>query len=496
MKHTNSIASTRRFRRNRLSSSLAGGLALAVSVIALPRSVNAEAVASERIIQTEVMQAGRTISGTVKDANGDAVAGVVVSVRGTNLTALTDAAGKYTLTGIADGNQIEFSFLGMTTQTQTVNEGNSIIDVSMAVDAIGLEQVVKIGYTTTARKDLTGSVASISAEQIARIPAYNITTAITGIPGVRMDGGAIRIRGTRSRNASNDPLIVLDGIPYDETLASINPGDIESIDILKDASSTAIFGARGANGVIVITTKQAREGRTLVSYDGFVGMGVNNWGSLDVMDVDEYLAFQREASRAAGSWASEADDSRALFGIEVANIGKVNNDWFTPYFKQKRLWTSHSMTISSASEKSAYKISFNYKNEDKRYKGAGDDHFYLTADLSHKVLPFLKVGLSSRNYYIVSDDKPDMFNHFLHMSPLSETYNEDGSYNVYPFGDPFVKNPYMNESDEVYRDRTEEWKMYMRFYVNVDILDGLTFNTNFAYTPAFSSRDTITTTVR
>lgn len=153
------------------------------------------------------------------------------------------------------------------------------------------------------------------------------------------------------------------------------------------------------------------------------------------------------------------------------------------YFNKKRLWTSHSLTISAATDKSAYKIAFNYKNEDSRYKNAGHDHFYLTADLSHKVLPFLKVGLSSRAYYIVKNDKPDMFNQFLHMSPLTQTRNEDGSYNVYPFGDPFVKNPYMNESDDVYKDKTEEWKLFLRFFAQIDLAKGLTFNTNFAYSP-------------
>ena len=383
---------------------------------------------------------------------------------------------------------LEISFLGMLPQTVKVGAGRTSVDVVLSEDMIGLEDVVVTGYTTMKRKDITGSVSSISADRIERIPAYNITTALTGIAGIRMDGGSIRIRGTRSRNASNDPLIVLDGIPYDETLSSINPGDIESIDVLKDASSTAIYGARGANGVILITTKQARQGKTTVTYDGFVGAGVNNRGSLDVMDADEYIAFQREASRAAGTWHSEADDAKAFFGIELANMGKVDNDWMGKYFNKKRLWTSHSLTISAATDKSAYKIAFNYKNEDSRYKNAGHDHFYLTADLSHKVLPFLKVGLSSRAYYIVKNDKPDMFNQFLHMSPLTQTRNEDGSYNVYPFGDPFVKNPYMNESDDVYKDKTEEWKLFLRFFAQIDLAKGLTFNTNFAYSPAFSSR--------
>lgn len=143
--------------------------------------------------------------------------------------------------------------------SQEVTVGNrSQIDVVMTEDVIGLEDVVVTGYTSMKRKDITGSVASISAEKISRIPANDITTSLVGVPGIRMDGSSIRIRGTRSRNASNDPLIVLDGIPYNETLSSINPGDIESIDVLKDASSTAIYGAKGANGVILVTTKQAK----------------------------------------------------------------------------------------------------------------------------------------------------------------------------------------------------------------------------------------------
>ena len=360
--------------------------------------------------------------------------------------------------------------------------------LALREDMIGLEDVVVTGYTAMKRKDITGSVASVSAEQIARIPAYDLTTSLVGVAGIRIDGGSIRIRGTRSTNAGNDPLIVLDGIPYDETLTSINPGDIESIDILKDASSTAIYGAKGANGVILITTKQARKGETKVIYDGFVGVGVNNRGTLDVMDADEYIAFQREASRAAGAWNSPEDDSKAFFGAEIANMGKMDTDWMGRYYNQKRLWHSHSLTIASGNEKTQYKVSFNYKNNEGRYEGDRRDYFYLTTDLTHQVLPFLKVGISNRAFYNVSHDKPDMFDTFLHMSPLTPIYNEDGSYNEYPFGDPFVKNPYMNETDGAYEDKTEEWKIYMRFFAQVGLCKGLTFNTNFAYTPAFSSR--------
>lgn len=460
----------------------------AVLLLAVSLLPGTSAAGSEPV-QTEVPPPARerTVGGTVRDGKGDPIPGAAVTVVGGSLGVSTDASGAYRIEGVGSDDELEFSFLGMMSQKEKVGT-RTRIDVTLREDMIGLEDVVVTGYTAMKRKDITGSVASVSAEQIARIPAYDLTTSLVGVAGIRIDGGSIRIRGTRSTNAGNDPLIVLDGIPYDETLTSINPGDIESIDILKDASSTAIYGAKGANGVILITTKQARKGETKVIYDGFVGVGVNNRGTLDVMDADEYIAFQREASRAAGAWNSPEDDSKAFFGAEIANMGKMDTDWMGRYFDQKRLWHSHSLTIASGNEKTQYKVSFNYKNNEGRYEGDRRDYFYLTTDLTHQVLPFLKVGISNRAFYNVSHDKPDMFDTFLHMSPLTPIYNEDGSYNEYPFGDPFVKNPYMNETDGAYEDKTEEWKIYMRFFAQVDLCKGLTFNTNFAYTPAFSSR--------
>ena len=460
----------------------------AVLLLAVSLLPGTSAAGSEPV-QTEVPPPARerTVGGTVRDGKGDPIPGAAVTVVGGSLGVSTDASGAYRIEGVGNDDELEFSFLGMMSQKEKVGT-RTRIDVTLREDMIGLEDVVVTGYTAMKRKDITGSVASVSAEQIARIPAYDLTTSLVGVAGLRIDGGSIRIRGTRSTNAGNDPLIVLDGIPYDETLTSINPGDIESIDILKDASSTAIYGAKGANGVILITTKQARKGETKVIYDGFVGVGVNNRGTLDVMDADEYIAFQREASRAAGAWNSPEDDSKAFFGAEIANMGKMDTDWMGRYFNQKRLWHSHSLTIASGNEKTQYKVSFNYKNNEGRYEGDRRDYFYLTTDLTHQVLPFLKVGISNRAFYNVSHDKPDMFDTFLHMSPLTPIYNEDGSYNEYPFGDPFVKNPYMNETDGAYEDKTEEWKIYMRFFAQVDLCKGLTFNTNFAYTPAFSSR--------
>lgn len=455
---------------------------LAMSVLVSPTFAEARMKIETSL---HVQQTNKTVTGVVKDVNGDPLIGALVNVKGSTNGAVTDANGSFTLDNVNPKDILAFSYLGMLSQEIPVGN-NTEINVVMKEDAIGIEEVVVTGYTSMKRKDLTGSVASISADKIARIPSYNITSSLVGVAGIRMDGGAIRIRGTRSRNASNDPLIILDGVPYNETLASITPTDIESIDVLKDASSTAIYGARGANGVILITTKQAKKGQTIVTYDGFVGMGVNNKGTYEIMNADEYVAFKREAYRTVGTWNSPEDDPKVFTATEIANMGNVDTDWSGDYFRKKRVWTNHTVNIANNKEKTKYKISLNYKNDDSRTKGERKDYLYLTTDLSHQVLPFMNMGISNRMSYTNQLSKPSVFGSLKSMSPLTKVYNEDGTLNRYPLGDPLTRNPYMND-DECYKNKTEEWKIFLRFFAEIDLLKGLKFNTNFSYNPSFSS---------
>ena len=427
-----------------------------------------------------------SVSGTVKDAFDVTLTGVSVIVEGESRGVITDENGKYVIDDVDADDVLEFYFLGMTSVKKTV--GNStVIDVVMKADAIGLDDAVVTGYTYTKRKDITGSVASISSDEIQRIPAYDITTSLVGVAGIRVNGSDIRIRGTRSKNASNEPLIVLDGIPYEESLSSINPGDVESIQVLKDASSTAIYGAKGANGVILITTKTAKEGATNISYDGFVGLGVNNYGTLDVMNAEEYIAFNREANRANGVWSSPEDDSKIFYPDELENMGKMDTDWYDRYFGKLRIWHNHNLTMTSSGKKYTAKLAFNYKNRQGRYKDDHDDMFYMTADFGLQLFPRVKVGISSRLYYENQWNKPDLTDNFVNMSPLTSIYNEDGSYNEYPFDDNSTKNPYMNEADGVYEDNIKNWKINSRVYANVNLFKGLTFTTNFSYAPSFNT---------
>lgn len=434
-----------------------------------------------------INQATGKVTGKVTDTSGEALPGVTVRVKGTQKAVITNMDGVYTLSDVPSNSTIVFSYISMTTQEVAV-QGQGTINVVMKEDVIGLEEVTTIGYVTMKKKDISGAVSTINSEQILRVPSNNIRSALVNIPGVRIDGDKIRIRGNRSVLAKNDPLIILDGMPYGEPLESIDPNDVESIDVLKDASSTALYGSQGANGVIIITTKKGKVGKTSVTYNAFAGWGVTNWHNFRPMNANEYIAFMRECYRAAGTWHDESDDSKVFLGNEIANMGKLDENWMDAYLGKNRFWTDQTVTIASGNEKTQYKISLNYKNDESRMKNAGKNRFFLTTDIDHQVFDRLKVGVSNRLYYYVGKDKPDPFGGLLNMSPLTPIYNEDGSLNATPTGDPYVKNPFLSTNDEYYKDKTEEWKMFIKAYAHFDILDGLSFRTNFSYNPAFSAR--------
>ncbi|MDR3287400.1 MAG: TonB-dependent receptor plug domain-containing protein, partial [Prevotellaceae bacterium] len=220
-----------------------------------------------------------TVKGQVTDIK-EPLAGVTIMVQGTSRYATTDVDGNYSIIAPNGSSVLVFSSLGYKTVNETVGS-RSIINVVMTEDAIGLEESVVIGYGTQRKEAVTGSVASVTGALVKEVPSSNISYALQGrVAGVEMSQtssqpGAemqIRIRGKRSLTASNDPLVVLDGIPFAGSLGDINPNDIKSIDILKDASATAIYGSRGANGVILVTTTKGEPGQAHVTYNGYVGI--------------------------------------------------------------------------------------------------------------------------------------------------------------------------------------------------------------------------------
>ena len=246
----------------------------------------------------------RTVSGVVLDSRGDPVIGANIRVvSDASIGTITDLDGKFSLAVPGTAKQLEISFIGMQTQTVSIVAGQPV-HVTLAEDAEILDEVVVIGYQTVKRKDLTGSVASVSGEQIAAMPVANAAQALQGkLAGVNVttqDGRpdaavSIRVRGGISITQSNDPLYIIDGFPSEDGMSTIDPGEIETIDVLKDASATAIYGARGANGVVVITTKNGSKssGKATVNFDAY-------WGAktlakkLDVLSPYEFIKLDYE----------------------------------------------------------------------------------------------------------------------------------------------------------------------------------------------------------
>ena len=262
-----------------------------------------------------------TVSGTVTDASGSPMAGVTVLLKGTVTGTTTDGSGRYSIKVSAVKQPVlAFSFIGCVPVEKRVS-GGTVVDVSLSDDVQRMEDVVVIGYGTVKKKDLTGSVSSISGKELVKVPVATAAEAIAGrLAGVQVtttEGNPdadiqIRVRGGGSISQDNSPLYIVDGFPSDDGLTAVNPADIESIDVLKDASSTAIYGARGANGVIVITTRKGAVGRSKVSYDGYVGFKKLD-RFLDVLSPYEYVMAQYEIANMpdAASSAAENFESRA-----------------------------------------------------------------------------------------------------------------------------------------------------------------------------------------
>jgi TonB-dependent SusC/RagA subfamily outer membrane receptor len=250
----------------------------------------------------ESLTAQKTISGTIQDENNEPLIGATIIMKGTNQGTVSDVNGNYSIEVRDENDILVFSFLGYLTEEIPVGSKSSV-NVSLIPDFTGMEEVVVIGYGTIKKRDLTAPVASIGAEQIKDIPLASTAQALTGrLAGVSVttsEGSPdaevkIRVRGGGSITQNNDPLYIVDGFPVDG-IGDISPNDIESIDVLKDASSTAIYGARGANGVIIVTTKSGIKDRISINYNFYTGLKQLP-KKMAVLSPEEFVLYQYERS--------------------------------------------------------------------------------------------------------------------------------------------------------------------------------------------------------
>ena len=317
----------------------------------------------------------KTITGTVKDATGELLVGATVTAKGTQVAAATDAAGNFKITVPAQVKTLVITYSGM--ETESIDIGaQANISIVMRSNINNLNEVVVVGYGTVKRKDLTGAVSSVSGKQVAAVPVLNAAQALAGkVPGVNVtaqDGRpdatiSIRIRGGGSVSQSNEPLYIVDGFPV-SSITDVPSAQIESIDVLKDASSTAIYGARGANGVIIVTTKNGKRGKLTISYDNYFQSN-RPTRYLPVMDAYNYIAYNWGYAKAisdsyAGAWeklwaiGSAAATYNNTEGIDhYKNVAAIN------YSRQayKASFThNHNLSLSNGNDKTRYILSMSY----------------------------------------------------------------------------------------------------------------------------------------
>ena len=313
----------------------------------------------------------RTVNGVVTDSNGEPLVGVTIAVKGsTNYGVITDLDGRYTISVPQDKTTLVFSYVGFL--EQQVQVGNqSTHNVQMKEDNVGLDEVVVIGYGSVKRKDLTGAVASVRGEDLAAVPVNNVAQALQGkLPGVNVVSGdgrpdaniSIRVRGGGSITQSNDPLFVVDGFPV-SSISDIPASEIESIDVLKDASSTAIYGARGANGVILVTTKKAEGGKVKVSYDVY-GQMKHVAKTLETLSAQDYVFFHwgygTSRGQATGDAVAKYFGLGSKYGNHYAEYANMKTHDYTDDLLRTAWTQSHNVSVNGGNEKTHFVANVNY----------------------------------------------------------------------------------------------------------------------------------------
>jgi len=416
-----------------------------------------------------------TVTGVVTDgATNESLIGVNIIVQGTTAGSITDINGNYSVSVPSAEAVLMFSFVGYESQAVTVGN-QTVIDVQLMPSAIGLDELVVIGYGTQRRGSITGAIASVSSEDIMELPVADAGEALQGRaagvvalasgnqPG---EGVTIRIRGRRSLTATNEPLFVVDGVLWWGDISDINPRDIKSMEILKDASATAIYGSRGANGVILITTHRGGDMGTTVSYSGYYGI-TSALGVPDMMNGEQYYRLKEVGGR-----AFTADE------IDAHNRG-VSTDWMSLVL-EKGHRQDHQLSVRGGSAKTGFALSANIFNEVGVISLQDYNRYSFRLNLDHQASKRLKVGTSTQVTNSIQNWASNPYSGALNISPLAEPYNADGTLVYRPGADPLLWNPLADYVEGTQEDERRILRVFSNIYTEIDILKDLKYRLNFS----------------
>ena len=439
--------------------------------------------------------AQKTVTGTVKDATGEPMIGVSVIVDGTSIGGVTDFDGNFTIQKVPNNGVLKFSYVGFKDQKVSVAGKNSV-SITLQEDAMGLDEVVVVGYGTMKKKDLTGAVASIKPADIAQVAAPDAMQAMQAkVPGLDLlsgDGQAgssvsITLRGNRSITASNSPLIIVDGVEYSGSL-DIPASDIESMDILKDAASTAIYGTKGANGVVIITTKRGQAGKTRVNFSAYLSFKSptsavkSMYGGTEVQRWVDRANYQADLE--SGNWGESNLPLTEVFGsTTIAGNDKykvvdlINNGDYTDWYDtilENSTSQNYEASVSGGNEKTNFSLSLAAMYDKGLLKHDQMDRYNGRLNIDHIISKYFKVGGSMAFTYRSHDARnASVFNAARKMTSITQAYKEDGSINETPnvWYTAHV-NPLMDEGDN-FKSHIESTRYLGSAYLQITPLKGL-----------------------
>jgi TonB-linked SusC/RagA family outer membrane protein len=456
-----------------------------------------------------VAQSATTLTGRVTDEAGQALPGVTVLVKNTTNGTTTSAEGAYRLSVPVGNATLVISYVGYLSQEIPVN-GRSVIDATLTPGDKTLSEVVVVGYGTQQKKDLTGAIATVGSRDIQKLPVSGFDQALKGqVAGLQITntsgapGGntSVLIRGISSITGGNEPLYVIDGFPvnnagFGNPLNTINPGDIESIDVLKDASATAIYGSRGSNGVIIITTKQGKSGKARIEVNAYSGFQQVT-KKIDMMNAQEYAAWVTEARNASyldnvvGANVNDPNSKRATsYQIPVAfqDPSKLTTtDWQDAIFRTAPI-QNYQLSASGGTDNFRYALSGSYFNQQGIIISSGLQRYTFRANLDGKLSEKLNIGVTLTPSYTDQNDV-NAEGHYgalgilsaaQSMPPFVPVYNADGTYSSYIVvteGQPSIANPVQIANE--YKIRPTQFRILGNAYANYSILKDLKLRVTF-----------------
>lgn len=449
---------------------------------------------------------GQTITGKVIDSDGYEIIGGSVTLKGAaGVGTVTDINGNYSIHVTNPTKDVlVFSYVGMTSQEVKVN-GRRTIDITLQADAVMLDEVVAIGYATVKRKDLTGSVASVSSKELSKVPTTDITQALAGrMAGVQIQQSegqpgasiSVRVRGGISITQSNEPLYVIDGFSSEDGMATLDPAEIETIDILKDASATAIYGARGANGVVVITTKNGSKAssKATVTFDTYVGFK-KLANKLDVLSPEEFVLLDYERTMYKIATGDAGTDAMNKWVERYGNFSDISKnygnregiDWQQETLGRTALTQHYRVGVSGNTEKLQYSLAYAYYNEEGAMVYSGTKKHNISFNMNHKVNKWLDVNArisydQMRVEGMGTSEGGNRFNKMQHILQYRPTYGIQGTDDMLlkdedpVFADEsgnVMQNPLLSAAEET---KKREWRtIQANAGATIRLMKGLTF---------------------